>query len=158
MFFVTAKRAEVKGAQAELVVGQTAPDGVAVERAQILLASLGCGALMPGMRLSPCCQPAAAHPDLTFGALNAKLGELYKALSPEEKAPYEVGTAGGDGEHAGVAVSLAASCCVNSMGLAACAAVCCPDSLTHLLELPHAAPQLQVQAATDKQQIGRAHV
>ncbi|KAL4448032.1 hypothetical protein ABPG75_005251 [Micractinium tetrahymenae] len=32
----------------------------------------------------------AAHPDLAFGALNAKLGELYKALSPEEKAPFEV--------------------------------------------------------------------
>jgi hypothetical protein len=38
--------------------------------------------------------PAADHAELDNKGVTAKLGELYKALTPEEKAPYEVGAAG----------------------------------------------------------------
>ena len=31
----------------------------------------------------------AENPELTFGELGKKMGELFKALSPEEKEPYE---------------------------------------------------------------------
>lgn len=33
---------------------------------------------------------AADHPNLTFGELTKKLGEMWKAMSTGEKAPYEV--------------------------------------------------------------------
>lgn len=33
---------------------------------------------------------AAEHPEMTFGELTKKLGEIWKAMSAEEKAPYEV--------------------------------------------------------------------
>jgi hypothetical protein len=44
---------------------------------------------------SPLCLPPAAadHAELDNKGVTAKLGELYKALTPEEKAPYEVGAA-----------------------------------------------------------------
>ena len=37
-----------------------------------------------------CSLPAEEWPEATFGEVNKRLGELWKASSPEEKKQYEV--------------------------------------------------------------------
>lgn len=40
--------------------------------------------------LRNCCPAAEQHPNLTMGETSKKLGELWKEVSSEEKAKYEV--------------------------------------------------------------------
>lgn len=80
MFFITEKRASVKGTVAALCMSEIT--NVPVPALQAVMVS--------SRALMSCA--AAENPDLSFTDLTKKLGEMWKSLTDDEKAPFEVGT------------------------------------------------------------------